>query len=513
MIDASKVNVRTLPLPEDHLIWSATYTFTGTVLVSYTTPEDPADYMNLAIVNDDGSDWHKIWSGSVKSPIRGNGIRFMMFPDKKRIHFGSFILECTPDVDHCESAELVPVIYPDIFQEDRMFVWSENVVAPDSKHVGWTQLNMRKGSLNFVAELERKEDCYEQKNIQLISSLVGLEKDPDNEGLLKTYPFRGGELKQFVRGGKAISLVGAVRGGTSDSVIQDLDTEELHLMSKTPGYDETTIFSPDEKLGLVMTSRFSPKTDLGVIGLVPRPPYIFMAKGLSMPSWSYSVAAVRINVDGNVGPALVEIDRVLTEPDYKGICLADPKKEWVYSSPMSWHPNGVHGMFLEMKRGTLIRRVRIVEIDGYVPGETVPCDVFPENIPYAVPLEKVGALKEDASEIRGRIPGKHSGYILVNKNRMKTETTYEHYSDDGKRFWDGREVVVVGREKYEYEADVTLSGPDPGRIDLRVIFRRGTVGEPLPPFYIDHTPAEDGKPYSYGYATYGGKTLRVEDLY
>lgn len=512
MISSDSLRIWTLPLPEDLLVASTTYTATGTVLVSYTAPGDPKDFMNIAVVNDDGSCFRRIWCGSVKSGIVSNGIRFMIFPDGKRVHFGSWILECTPDIDHCETAELIPVEYPDIFPDDRWFVWTEIIVSPDNRHVSWTQLHRRRGSVNLVAELVREKDRYVHKDVTLISTLASILPDPEQEGHLLTFPLRGGEVKQFIRGGRAISIVGSTRSGSADSVIQDLDSEDIVQMTNMPGYDETTIYSPDEKLGLLMTTRFSPKTDLGVIGLVPRPPYIFMTKSLSLPSWSYSVAAVRQSVDGNVGPALLELDRVKNEPGYKGICLASPDKEWVYSSPMSWHPNGKKVMWMNILQGTLQRRARIAELTDYEPGEPVPVAGFPSCIPYGVPLEEIHHQKEESATVKGFVTGKHCGKIHLDRRPDRTESVYEHYSDDGESFWDGKELIEIGRDFYRYIAKVELTGPKPGTMDIRILFRKGKGLDIMQPFFIDHSIAEDGKPASYGSAEYEGTILRVEDL-
>ena len=73
-------------------------------------------------------------------------------------------------------------------------------------------------------------------------------------------------MKQFVRGGTAISLVGSGRRATADSIVEDFVTGEVTAITNTPGYNETTIFSPDERLGIVMTPRFSPKTDFAIFG-------------------------------------------------------------------------------------------------------------------------------------------------------------------------------------------------------------------------------------------------------
>ena len=52
---------------------------------------------------------------------------------------------------------------------------------------------------------------------------------------------------------------------------QDLRSGKVEAVTRTPGYDETTIFSPDERLGLTMTARFSEGTDLKILDLIPRP--------------------------------------------------------------------------------------------------------------------------------------------------------------------------------------------------------------------------------------------------
>jgi hypothetical protein len=50
-----------------------------------------------------------------------------------------------------------------------------------------------------------------------------------------------------------------------------LKTGEVTQITKTPGYDETTIFSPNEQLGVVMSTRGSPHTNPAIFGLLPRP--------------------------------------------------------------------------------------------------------------------------------------------------------------------------------------------------------------------------------------------------
>ena len=55
------------------------------------------------------------------------------------------------------------------------------------------------------------------------------------------------------------------------SVFQNLVGEEKNPLTHYPGYEETTIISSDGKLGLVMTTRFSPKTSSYILGYMLRP--------------------------------------------------------------------------------------------------------------------------------------------------------------------------------------------------------------------------------------------------
>src|SRR5699024_1752889 len=214
--------------------------------------------------------------------------------------------------------------------------------------------------------------------------------DPDSAGYLVPQPMRGGEVKQFVRGGTAISIVGAVDGSLPDSVVQDLGSTELTQITRTPGYDETTIFSPDEKLGVVMSSRASEGTDLAVLGLLPRPHAALTGMGLAWATYAYTVTGVRQWRRGNVGPVLINIERSQNEPGYQGVPLNSPDDSWVYISPMSWHPDGRRVLWPEMLRGSdqpgRLRQVRLrrAELLDHCPHPAVPVQPTPAEIPYAL---------------------------------------------------------------------------------------------------------------------------------
>lgn len=304
----------------------------------------------------------------------------------------------------------------------------------------------------------------------------------------------------------------------AQSVVQDLMTGELTRITNTPNYDETTIFSPDERLGIVMSPRFSPKTNCALMGLVPRPHGNFVMQGMLNLVYMYSVAGVREFRKGNIGPVLIDINRSMTEPDYRGIALHDPKEDWVYLSPMSWHPSGKKAMWPELLRGTqhsdggAQRRIQIAELLDYQPGEPAAPVNTPDDIPYASTDSSL--LKTRPKAIDGKIAGKHSGYMeLRSKGGSITgvataKSTYVNFSDDGKTFYNGWESTYSSFvENSKYEAELEVTGENQGEIKLRMVF---SPTAQIPSLLFE--PDSDGRPMSYGYASYNGQVMQVEEM-
>ena len=515
-----RVEVTTVPTPAHATELSATYTYSGSMLVFFRTADDPQekDYCNIAVATDHGTDFRTIFSGVIKQHEKANGIRLMPFQDNKRVLLGDYVLECEPDIDHCEQAELVAVTYPwNIEQEPHTtHHWSEIIIAPDNQHMAWTMLRSDMGAANAIGSLVRQEDTYSVEQPQIISTLNAFEKDEEREGYILPQVMRGGEVKQFVRGGTAISLVGKKEGAITDSIVQDLTSDELTQITRTAGYDETTMFSPDERLGIVMSTRGSKKTDPAIFGLLPRP-HSYAAEGLIMFLYMYAVAGVRSFRPGNIGPVLIDIERSMNEPGYQGVLLNDPEEKWVYLSPMSWHPSGLKAMWPEMVRGSDQSegggqaRVRKVTLHDHQAGEPVPAQATPDDIPYGIGGEegRLSLWSPPDDDVEGKIAGKHSGYVEYTR-REAVQSQYVNYSDDGKTFYDGTERMARSLTgESVYEADLEMTGEQQGAMKLRATFSELTFT--LPPRLLFDA-AGDGKPKSYGYATYGGRTLNIEDL-
>ena len=140
------------------------------------------------------------------------------------------------------------------------------------------------------------------KNVQIISDIYFAAEDPLKPGFLKfpTY-IHGGEIKQFTFDGQKVTFVGSTFEGLARSVLQDLEKDNVQLLSHEPGYDEKTIISPDGRLGIVMTSQ--PYSALNLMSM-------------SQTAYSYSITWFRFTPKGNIGPALINIKESMEDNDY-----------------------------------------------------------------------------------------------------------------------------------------------------------------------------------------------------
>ena len=520
-----EIDIATVPVPDGVCVRSATYTVSGRVFVFYRTDDDPAvdDWFNAAVVDDDGERFTTVFAGAIPQRPTANGIRHMPFADGSRMLLGDYVLEFTPSLDACENAELVPVEYPWNLADDALTShhWSEIIVSPDD-HIAWTALRTDMTAIVAVGRLRRTSDRYVIDEPAIISSTEPLTEDAGRPGYFTSSPMRGGEVKQFVHGGTAISAVGDGGGPLTDSVVQDLAGGGITRITQAPGYDETTIFSPDERLGMVMTSRASQRTNPAILGLLPRPHANLVGMTLAWTVYTYTVAGVRAFREGNIGPVLIDIERSMAEPDYTGISLADPDETWVYCSPMSWHPTSTRSMWMEMLRGSGVggaepsMRIRIAKLLDRAASAPAPARPTPASMAYAITGEDARKLlTRTASPVAtGRIAGAHSGYLEFERgaagpaNAVSAVSRYVGYSDDGLRFYDGVERAVSSMtDGTVYEADLELTGSERGEMRVRACWSGIREGARLR-FDAD----ADGMPRSRGHVRYGETLLRVSDL-
>ncbi|MGO4533500.1 hypothetical protein [Leifsonia sp. 2MCAF36] len=518
-----RIRIANVPLPEKVRAPSATYLPSGKVFVLYRTDQhDPAeDWYHAAVVEDDGSGFTEVFSGRIPQKPTANGIRHMPFADNRRVLLGDYVLEVTPDLDTPASASLIGVDYPWDLTSDPLTShhWSEIIVSQDDEHIAWTILRTDLSAVVALGRLHRGPDRYTIEDPAIISSPSLLTPDPRREGYYTTRPLLGGEVKQFVRGGSAIASVGDGGAALTDSVVQDLRTETIEAVTRTPGYDETTILSPDERLGIVMSARASPATDPTFLGLLPRPHGQLVTMELSWVIYLYVVEGVRRFRTGNIGPVLVDLERSKEERDYAGVPLNSTDPAWVYVSPMSWHPGGRKAMWMEMLRGTFgergpMLRIQTAELRDYTPGEPVATVPTPSP-PYGIRGDAARELLSRPAPVfpSGRIAGASSGYVEFERTSdgrgsFAASARYVDYSDDGLNVYNGFERSsgsLAGGAVYE--AELELQGEPSGEMRLRATWSGAEDGTRLL-----FGAGEDGAALSHGFARYGGATVRVDDL-
>lgn len=534
-----RIEVRDIPLAEGEFSGAedfyGTYTWSGRVLVSgnISAEKGEKDWYQVITVNDDGSDRREVFKGQIPQMEGANGIRWMCCPDNKRILLGDYVLECEPDIDRCRSARLVQVRYPEeLTQAQGIFCrWSEIIIAPDNVHMCWTTLTMN-GAVNFLGRLIRTEEDYVLEDVCIVSTTKDSMPDPAHEGCVLPLTVRGGEVKQFIRGGRALTMVGN-GDSITESVVQPLDSEEILQITHTPGYEETTIFSPDEKLGVVMSPRFSEKTNCAVFGLVPQPHSMAVRGKIINIFYMYCVSGVRAFREGNVGPVLIDIEKSCAQKRcYSGVNLSDPEGKWVYYSPISWHPDSTRAMWNERTRpvqegdaegrpsaGRQKCRLRMCRLLDRKAAQPVPAAVTPDaaEIPYALPLDGSCGQQTLESEFPMKIMGKAEGYVINDcrpGNPTVCETVYHNFSDDGRTFYNGRLDVsapasMFAPGKTVFSADLDVSGEHCGEMKLRAVFSRDGIHAPA---MLSFAEGEDGLPESRGYSSYDGVTMKIEDM-
>ena len=499
-----KVDIFTIPIPDGVIIDDGHYLYDGNIFINYKRSNSNFQY--FGVMADDGSNFKELYGAEFIVRDKANGIRVIPFRDNKRVYLGDYVFECsdnTKTIRECEKGVLIQVNYPSSVDGNQytMKTWSEMVVAPDNIHVAWTSLNKACGAINFLGKFKREENSYEIVDTKIISTIKFLEPDKSDPTILIPKTPRGGEIKQFIEGGNALTLVGTLPDTFVKSVYQSLTSEEHYAFSHETGYDETSILSPDEKLGISMSTRFSPKTSMGILGLLPRPYSSLILSKIVESVYNYAVAGVRKGRKGNIGPVLFDKEKSMNDANYHGIDLHDKEEKYIYCSPISWHPNNLKALWPEVEKGTTNRRLRRLEISNYTPSSVPKIVNTTDNVPYALDMGEIDKITIEI-ETNGSIKGKNAGEIeYYNSGFSATKQTvkliYKNYSDDGKKFYNGEETFEGDRgNKNVYSSNVKLTGSEEGQNNFKITFDSNS----------NLVKAE-----TEGSATYGGKTINAKD--
>lgn len=513
-----RIDISTVPLPAGlGSNVSGTYTCSGRVLVSANLPEKDKDWYRVFTMEDDGTGIREVFAGIIPQKPGANGIRWMCFSDNRRVLLGDYVLEASPDLDHAVSASVVDLFLPEeISRIPGVFMrWSEPIIAPDNEHIVFSTLTGG-SSYNVLGRLVRDVDAYRVEDACLISSLDSLSPDPDEPGWFRQGVLRGGEVKQFVRGGRGITLAGGGKS-VSESALQMLDSEEYAFITDTLGYEETAILSPDEVLAICMSPRFSPATDMGVLGVVPLSGDLLTRGRYLNVLYQYAISGIRHFRSGNIGPALIDVGRSMREGrQYRGVDLSDPEDRFVYYSPMSWHPDSTRAMWNERTRlnaGPVECRLRVARLLDRAAAEPVKPQHTPDRgeIPYAEPLSR--ALEVHAPVFPLCIKGAEGYVENVCPQPGTTETRYHHFSEDGQTYYDGFIRVTAPENMFRpgktvITGDISVTGAHTGRMDLTLCLQADERFQIHPVM----APGEDGLPQCRGYAEYDGLRRNVSDI-
>lgn len=182
----------------------------------------------------------------------------------------------------------------------------------------------------------------------------------------------------------------------------------------------------------------------------------------------------------------------MAENDYRGICLADPDDNWVYASPMSWNADSTKAMWMERQRDGNGVRVQIASLLDAEPVKAVEAIETPEVGDYADKDPRV-------EDVDGLLAGVSGSAHLVKKSgilgKKTVEVTYDHYSEDGKTFYDGKESssgsILLGMR---YSADLTVTDAEGNEIgSMNGILKFGAAYKISTPFTGSRSPQLDTK--------------------
>ena len=168
----------------------------------------------------------------------------------------------------------------------------------------------------------------------------------------------------------------------------------------------------------------------------------------------------------------IDAERSMKEGrSYEGVNLSDPDGKWVYYSPMSWHPD-------------------------IAPSAPVSACRTPdkEAIPYALPVSY--AKRQETPKLPVKIKGEGGGAVTNSCMAADTyETLYEHYSEDGRTFYDGWIRVKAPANMFmpgetAIQSDIRVTGEHKGRMKLRIVLQSDERMQVYPDRSLD----EDGEP-------------------
>ena len=354
------------------------------------------------------------------------------------------VLECAPSVLDCQTPTLVPIeppsgTDPNVMQDQREFR-----PAPDSEHVGFTQVREASDgeatTTAILGRLVRAADRYVVEDPRVVSTL--------------------GELKQFTPDQQAVIVAAFSQSpfgaANPDDMRVDLVDGAVTRVTSHPDYDEPVEFSPDGGWFLVGSGRGG--AFFSVFSQVPRP-------GLVNPGLEILTAFLFLTQRENLlEPWLV--DRFGERGDYVGQRLNpdSPAQGWDGRVIMNWHPDGTRIVFWEAATTAAAvpdTRLVVATLSSRTPSTSpiVPAPL-PSLAAWAPPLAGYVPPAIAPASRAGLVSGTAQvAYTAGTPHRLVV--TYTDFSDDGRAIVDGSETAVYTpglTGETTYDAAVSLRG-------------------------------------------------------
>ena len=496
----------TVKLPDDIIYLGSHFNYQGQLFLTYK--KNNSESFFLGIGNDEGKIQKELYEIKDTTGMDVTYIhRASSFSDGKRVLVAGKILQCTKEFLECDDAKLYDVEFPKQLEDfkNKLFTFTEPIVNYGGEYIFWSTFDRDINTISFVGKLVFKDDKYYIEDAVGISNYFYDLYDREKGTYSLPDILRFGPIKQVVNGGKGLSLGGFLNYGLRKGVYQSLSEDKVEQLTMFEGYDETTAISPDSKLACVMTTRFSPYSSLEIIGLIPTPYSILASYPFSLDLLNFFIFNIRLEAfrKANLGPTLVDLNKVKKDKEYKGYKLTTDKN-WIFNGFISWSPDGKKVMFDEIEIQTQKRRCQVVKLKNYKPDKIEFKNNYNGYIPYNRTIEETMDLHLDFP-ININLTGK-TGHLEVNRTENKAEIRYYNFSKDGKTFYDG----VYNYEKFPqsnysvFEVEIKSTGEKKGQCKYRIMLD-------IQKFVLIYGEGDYKKDRTYGECEYEGKKINVDD--
>lgn len=415
---------------------------------------------HVALMRPDGTDWSCVTCGHVEAAEKvdvldderrlwfadniGSGADTGVLPGGGTGDFQWSVLECTPSIYECTTAEVIPVDFP-IDSLTTLPEGAQNREAtPDGegRYVVWNEVRTTEGTRVTVGRLERATTSYVVREPRVVQPAYTRGSDPG--GWVDGGRFYEGG--KFVAGNRFIKYQTTRTGLNYDTGLLDLQTGQYRFMTRDLDYNEVGDSSPDGRWYTYSSARGLDRMD--VFTQLVRPPFLDMAafsqvgrvglwnnRRCMNEAWLMDIHGQR--ADGYAGQPIITQDNWLAR-----------QRQWL--------PDGRHLLITEQLlpnvAGDVPRdrqfRVRLVTLPE-LPVTTPLVDADLEGVDWesftvpAVDYKGMAARPALARVVHGR----HSGTATLTFAGTFASGTwsavYRNYSDDGRSFVSGTESISV----------------------------------------------------------------------